>query len=155
MPSVGRFTCRCCFGRQAVALRRKSSRVFSPQITFGEDVAFGGVFRCTVGLREQFGPDRVFNSPITEQGIAGFAIGYASMGKTAIAEMQVGSTPPTAALMVPPAKPINSPDDVYRAYRRIIFLGIFRPRLFRVVRRDASHFLKHTLLCFVSEMVPV
>lgn len=65
------------------------------QITFGEDVAFGGVFRCTVGLREQFGSDRVFNSPLCEQGIAGFAIGYASMGRTAIAEMQVetvGST---------------------------------------------------------------
>lgn len=59
------------------------------QISFGEDVAFGGVFRCTVGLREQFGPDRVFNSPLTEQGIAGFGIGFASMGRTAIAEMQV------------------------------------------------------------------
>ncbi len=56
---------------------------------FGEDVAFGGVFRCTVGLREQFGSDRVFNSTLCEQGIAGFGIGYASMGKTAIAEIQV------------------------------------------------------------------
>lgn len=69
--------------------------MFSTQITFGEDVAFGGVFRCTIGLKEQFGPDRVFNSPLTEQGIAGFAIGYASMGKTAIAEMQVYLTPPS------------------------------------------------------------
>lgn len=60
-----------------------------PQIAFGEDVAFGGVFRCTVGLKEQFGGDRVFNSTLCEQGIAGFAIGYASMGKTAIAEIQV------------------------------------------------------------------
>eukprot|EP00752_Nemacystus_decipiens_P004008 g3671.t1 len=57
-------------------------------IVFGEDVAFGGVFRCTVGLREQFGPDRVFDSTLCEQGIAGFGIGYASMGKTAIAEIQ-------------------------------------------------------------------
>ncbi|RHZ27957.1 hypothetical protein DYB37_002269 [Aphanomyces astaci] len=55
---------------------------------FGEDVAFGGVFRCTVDLREQFGEDRVFNSPLCEQGIAGFAIGYASVGRTAIAEIQ-------------------------------------------------------------------
>lgn len=52
-------------------------------------MAFGGVFRCTVGLKEQFGEDRVFNSTLCEQGIAGFAIGYASMGKTAIAEIQV------------------------------------------------------------------
>lgn len=34
------------------------------------------------------GKDRVFNTPLCEQGIAGFAIGYASMGKTCIAEMQ-------------------------------------------------------------------
>lgn len=118
-------------------------------------MAFGGVFRCTVGLREVFGKDRIFNTPLCEQvrqtgrppccwwtrerqaaggegqlldgarsrcvawcrgrvcprdegggerllaywsfsracchgrqGIAGFAIGYASMGKTAIAEIQ-------------------------------------------------------------------
>lgn len=57
-------------------------------VVFGEDVAFGGVFRCTVDLREEFGEDRVFNSPLCEQGIAGFAIGYASVGKTAIAEIQ-------------------------------------------------------------------
>lgn len=57
-------------------------------IVFGEDVGFGGVFRCSVGLQEEFGKDRVFNTPLCEQGIAGFAIGYASMGKTAIAEIQ-------------------------------------------------------------------
>lgn len=59
-----------------------------PQITFGEDVAFGGVFRCSVGLREEFGSSRVFNTPLCEQGIAGFGIGYAAMGGTAIAEIQ-------------------------------------------------------------------
>jgi 2-oxoisovalerate dehydrogenase E1 component beta subunit len=57
-------------------------------VVFGEDVAFGGVFRCSVGLREEFGAHRVFNTPLCEQGIAGFAIGYAAMGKTAIAEIQ-------------------------------------------------------------------
>jgi len=57
-------------------------------IVFGEDVGFGGVFRCSVGLQEEFGKGRVFNTPLCEQGIAGFAIGYASMGKTAIAEIQ-------------------------------------------------------------------
>ncbi|OQR94235.1 2-oxoisovalerate dehydrogenase subunit beta, mitochondrial precursor [Thraustotheca clavata] len=57
-------------------------------VVFGEDVAFGGVFRCTVDLKEKFGEDRVFNSPLCEQGIAGFAIGYASIGRTAIAEIQ-------------------------------------------------------------------
>ncbi|KAG6376276.1 pyruvate dehydrogenase [Boletus reticuloceps] len=57
-------------------------------VVFGEDVAFGGVFRCTMGLAEEFGRERVFNTPLTEQGIAGFGIGIASMGHTAIAEIQ-------------------------------------------------------------------
>lgn len=57
-------------------------------IIFGEDVAFGGVFRCTQNLKDQFGGDRVFNTPLSENGIAGFAIGYASMGGTAIGEIQ-------------------------------------------------------------------
>lgn len=55
---------------------------------FGEDVKFGGVFRCSVGLREKYGDDRVFNTPLCEQGIAGFAIGTAVSGATTIAEMQ-------------------------------------------------------------------
>lgn len=57
-------------------------------ILLGEDVAFGGVFRCSMGLQEQFGADRVFNSPLSEQGLVGFAIGYAAMEHTAIAEVQ-------------------------------------------------------------------
>ncbi|KAJ1917133.1 hypothetical protein H4219_003394 [Mycoemilia scoparia] len=57
-------------------------------VVFGEDVAFGGVFRCTVGLAEEFGRERVFNTPLTEQGIAGFGIGMAAEGHTAIAEIQ-------------------------------------------------------------------
>jgi 2-oxoisovalerate dehydrogenase E1 component beta subunit len=57
-------------------------------VVFGEDVAFGGVFRCTMGLAEEFGKERIFNTPLTEQGIAGFGIGLAMMGHTAIAEIQ-------------------------------------------------------------------
>ncbi|KIP12342.1 hypothetical protein PHLGIDRAFT_98313 [Phlebiopsis gigantea 11061_1 CR5-6] len=57
-------------------------------VVFGEDVAFGGVFRCTMGLAEEFGRERVFNTPLCEQGIAGFGVGLASMGHTAIAEIQ-------------------------------------------------------------------
>ena len=57
-------------------------------LIFGEDVKFGGVFRCTMGLNEKYGTDRVFNTPLSEQGIAGFAIGTAATGATTIAEMQ-------------------------------------------------------------------
>jgi len=60
----------------------------SSAVVFGEDVAFGGVFRCTVGLADKFGKDRVFNTPLCEQGIAGFAIGLSVAGATAIAEIQ-------------------------------------------------------------------
>ncbi|XP_013778368.2 2-oxoisovalerate dehydrogenase subunit beta, mitochondrial-like isoform X1 [Limulus polyphemus] len=57
-------------------------------VVFGEDVAFGGVFRCTVGLQDKYGKDRVFNTPLCEQGIAGFGIGMATAGATAVAEIQ-------------------------------------------------------------------
>merc|ERR1719359_1757370 len=57
-------------------------------VTFGEDVAFGGVFRCSINLLDRFGSDRVFNAPLSEQGIAGFAIGMAAVGHTPIAEIQ-------------------------------------------------------------------
>lgn len=57
-------------------------------VIFGEDVAFGGVFRCTVGLKDKYGKDRVFNTPLAEQGIVAFGIGLAAAGSTAIAEIQ-------------------------------------------------------------------
>ncbi len=58
-------------------------------VVFGEDVGhFGGVFRATSGLQEKFGRERCFNTPLTEQGIAGFANGLASNGMTAVAEIQ-------------------------------------------------------------------
>jgi len=57
-------------------------------VLFGEDVGFGGVFRCSTNLRDEFGKDRVFNTPLSEQGLVGFGIGYAAMGCTAIAEVQ-------------------------------------------------------------------
>lgn len=57
-------------------------------LLFGEDVGFGGVFRCSLNLQNKYGKQRVFNTPLCEQGIAGFAIGVANTGATAIAEIQ-------------------------------------------------------------------
>jgi len=64
-------------------------------ITFGEDLGFGGVFRVTgkggpqsIDLQKKFGRERVFNTPLCEQGIAGFAIGAAVGGACTIAEIQ-------------------------------------------------------------------
>jgi 2-oxoisovalerate dehydrogenase E1 component beta subunit len=60
----------------------------SNAILFGEDVKFGGVFRCSLNLVKKYGVDRVFNTPLSEQGIVAFGIGAASNGATAIAEIQ-------------------------------------------------------------------
>lgn len=67
---------------------RVAMRTDPTTVLFGEDVAFGGVFRCSMGLRDEFGADRVLNMPINEQGIVGFGIGMAAVGSTAIAEVQ-------------------------------------------------------------------
>lgn len=57
-------------------------------LCFGEDVAFGGVFRCTMDLQTEFGGERVFNTPITEQGIVGAAVGMAAEGMKPVVEIQ-------------------------------------------------------------------
>ncbi|KAF8302392.1 putative 2-oxoisovalerate dehydrogenase beta subunit, mitochondrial precursor [Trypanosoma cruzi] len=57
-------------------------------VVFGEDVAFGGVFRCTLNLSKKYGSQRVFDSPLSEQGLVGFAVGMASAGWKPIAEVQ-------------------------------------------------------------------
>lgn len=60
-------------------------------VVFGEDVGhFGGVFRATSGLQEKFGKQRVFNTPLVEQGIIGFANGLAAQGSVPVAEIQFG-----------------------------------------------------------------
>ncbi|KWX88018.1 2-oxoisovalerate dehydrogenase, partial [Paenibacillus riograndensis] len=55
----------------------------------GEDVGVkGGVFTTTKGLQEQFGEERVMDTPLAESAIAGVAIGAAMYGMKPIAEMQ-------------------------------------------------------------------
>ena len=70
------------------AAMRTAMKTDDTAIVFGEDVGFGGVFRCTQDLVNEFGMHRVFNTPLSENGIAGMAVGYASVGGTAVAEIQ-------------------------------------------------------------------
>jgi 2-oxoisovalerate dehydrogenase E1 component beta subunit len=58
-------------------------------VVFGEDVGyFGGVFRCTAGLQQRFGKSRCFDTPISELGIVGSAIGMAAYGLRPCVEIQ-------------------------------------------------------------------
>jgi 2-oxoisovalerate dehydrogenase E1 component beta subunit len=64
---------------------RRDKRV----VILGEDVGkFGGVFRATSGLFEEFGPDRVMDTPLAEAGIIGTAIGMALYGLRPVPEIQ-------------------------------------------------------------------
>jgi len=64
---------------------RKNSNI----VVLGEDVGnFGGVFRATSGLQEEFGKDRVMDTPLAEAGIIGSAIGMALYGLRPVAEIQ-------------------------------------------------------------------
>ena len=49
---------------------------------------FGGVFRCTQGLQQKYGTSRCFDTPISELGIVGAAIGMAAYGLRPCVEMQ-------------------------------------------------------------------
>jgi 2-oxoisovalerate dehydrogenase E1 component beta subunit len=55
----------------------------------GEDVgAYGGAFKVSAGFLEEFGPERVIDTPMSEAAIIGSAVGSALMGMRPIAEMQ-------------------------------------------------------------------
>lgn len=70
------------------ALREEMER--DPKVfVLGEDVGKkGGVFKATQGLYEQFGEERVIDTPLTESAIAGVAIGAAMYGLRPVGEMQ-------------------------------------------------------------------
>lgn len=72
--------------REALAEEmRRDQRVF----LLGEDIAdpFGGSYKVTLGLTEEFGPERVRNTPLSEAAIAGAALGAALTGMRPVAEI--------------------------------------------------------------------
>ncbi|MFM7697179.1 MAG: alpha-ketoacid dehydrogenase subunit beta [Limnohabitans sp.] len=58
-------------------------------VAMGEDLGRGGVFGQYTGLREKFGSERVIDTPISEAGIAGAAVGMALAGLRPVVEMRV------------------------------------------------------------------
>ena len=68
---------------------RTQMRLDPRVVVLGEDVGkFGGVFRATSGLHEEFGADRVIDTPLAEAGIIGTAIGMALYGLRPVPEIQ-------------------------------------------------------------------
>ena len=58
-------------------------------VIYGEDVGkFGGAFKVTLGFQEEFGVERVFDTPISESAILGSAIGMATQGLRPVVELQ-------------------------------------------------------------------
>lgn len=75
---------------------REGMKKNDKMVVFGEDVGKnGGVFQVTRGLQDEFGPDRVFDTPLAESCIAGLFVGLAAGGMFPVAEFQFdGFTPP-------------------------------------------------------------
>ena len=78
-------------------------------VVFGEDVAeSGGVFRATEGLKARFGAERVVDTPLSEIGIVGAAVGLAVYGLRPVCEIQFsGFLPPAFDQLVTHASRIR------------------------------------------------
>lgn len=67
-------------------------------ILIGEDIGkLGGIFRATKGLLDQFGPERVIGTPISEAAIVGAAVGASLLGMRPVAEIMYVDFMPIAA----------------------------------------------------------
>jgi pyruvate/2-oxoglutarate/acetoin dehydrogenase E1 component len=68
---------------------RAAMRADPAVIVLGEDIAvYGGAFKVTKGLLDEFGPRRVIDTPISEAAVVGAAVGAALVGLRPVAEMQ-------------------------------------------------------------------
>ena len=68
----------------------RDPRVFCIGEDIGIEGGFGGAFTVTLGLSQEFGHDRILDTPISEAGLAGVAIGAAMAGLRPIADVQYG-----------------------------------------------------------------
>ena len=69
---------------------RRDERVFCLGEDIGVEGGFGGAFTVTLGLSQEFGHERILDTPISEAAIAGMAIGSAIAGMRPIADVQYG-----------------------------------------------------------------
>jgi pyruvate/2-oxoglutarate/acetoin dehydrogenase E1 component len=69
---------------------RRDARVFCIGEDIGIEGGFGGAFTVTLGLSDEFGHERILDTPISEEGLIGVAIGAAMAGLRPIADVQYG-----------------------------------------------------------------
>jgi pyruvate dehydrogenase E1 component beta subunit len=69
---------------------RRDPRVFCIGEDIGVKGGWGGAFTVTLGLVDEFGPERIIDTPISESGFCGIAIGAAMTGMRPIADVQYG-----------------------------------------------------------------
>jgi pyruvate dehydrogenase E1 component beta subunit len=77
--------------RQAIREEmQRDPRVFCLGEDIGVEGGFGGAFTVTLGLSEEFGHERILDTPISEEGLTGVAVGAAMAGLRPIADVQYG-----------------------------------------------------------------
>jgi len=78
--------------REAIRLALREELIRDPNVLLmGEDIAqFGGSFKVTLGLLDEFGPRRIMNTPLSETAILGAAVGAAATGIVPVAEIMYG-----------------------------------------------------------------
>lgn len=77
------------YAEAACLALREAMKTDPAVIALGEDLGRGGVFGQYRGLREEFGPDRIIDTPISESNIMGSAVGMALAGIRPVVEMRV------------------------------------------------------------------
>jgi hypothetical protein len=107
------------------ALREEMTRN-DKVVILGEDVGVnGGVFRATEGLYQEFGPNRVIDTPLAESGIIGVSIGMALYGLRPVPEIQFMDLPRlrpnpkrTCQVQIQIRRPIHNPRRDQNPVRR-------------------------------------